>query len=314
MVLTEELHMLHMPVMLGEVVNHLLHAHSMRIFDATVGCGGHARVILEAKSDIELIGVDRDDQALREARMHLADHRRRVHLMKGSYSELDRLLGPFGAVDGVLLDLGLSSMQLDDASRGFSHMNEGPLDMRMGDDGDTAKSMIESVDLEDLSRMLRRYGEVGAARRIARAIKEAASRGDMNTTFDLKRAVESVLRSKSSVGLLSRVFQAVRISVNRELENLQVFLAGILRYVNKNGRLVFISYHSLEDRMVKTFLKRESASCLCPPGLPVCTCGHEATLELLTRRAVKPSRGEIDTNPRSRSARLRAARALGRGE
>jgi 16S rRNA (cytosine1402-N4)-methyltransferase len=204
----------------------------------------------------------------------------------------------------------VSSLQLDTPVRGFSHGKDGPLDMQMSQDGRTAKMLIESADRAEIATVLKRYGEVADAVRIAKAIRYAVDQDAMNTTRDLANAVDSAMRGRSTPTLLSKVFQSIRIAVNDELRNLKKFLEVLIGCLNGNARIVVISYHSLEDRMVKTFFKRESKDCLCPPRAPVCVCRHKATLEVLTRRVVKPSAEEVRRNPRARSARLRAARVL----
>jgi 16S rRNA (cytosine1402-N4)-methyltransferase len=305
--------MSHVPVMVGEVVHYLVYDRTRLVLDGTVGCGGHARAILDACPHVGLVGVDRDPQALRIAKRVLAPYGSRVRLVEGNYTELSRIAGECGTLDGALLDFGVSSLQLGDPLRGFSYLLDGPLDMRMSDTGGTAAALIGRMTEMDLARVLEQYGEVRGASRIARAIKRATATGRLASTSDLKRAVDSALVGKSAPALLSKVFQAIRIAVNGELDNIRDFLGSIFACLNPNARLVFISYHSLEDRMIKDFFKRESAGCICPPGTPVCICGHTASLEVLTRRVVKPSETEVKENPRARSARLRAARVIPRG-
>jgi 16S rRNA (cytosine1402-N4)-methyltransferase len=305
--------MIHTPVMVNETLRCLLHENSRWIMDCTVGGGGHAKAVLDKSSKVSLIGVDRDPEALAGARRLLQEHKGRLRLIEGNYADLGAALADRKTVDGILVDLGVSSLQLDRASRGFGYSQDGPLDMRMGATGQTARSLIENSTAEELARFLKEYGEVRGAARLARSIRQAADRGAMASTFDLRRAVEAALTGKPSPGLLSKVFQGIRIALNRELDNLEAFLDSVPDHLQANGRLVIISYHSLEDRIVKRYLKRESSDCLCPPRVPKCVCGHKATLELLTSRALKPSAGEIADNPRSRSARLRAAKFLGQG-
>jgi 16S rRNA (cytosine1402-N4)-methyltransferase len=296
--------------MVAEVVNHLIYDGSRIVFDGTVGCGGHARAILEANPRVRVVGVDTDAVALFAAGEALAPYAARVRLARASYAEAPRIAGEGGAFDGVLLDLGVSSLQLDDPRRGFSHAKDGPLDMRMSGSGETAAEMIGRTSETELAAILRRFGEVPGAGRIARAIKHAAKNGRLASTADLKRAVGAGVGGRPAPGLLSQVFQALRIAVNGEIDNIRSFLGSVLGCVNANARLVFVCYQSLEDRAIKEFLRRESADCVCPPRVPVCTCGHHASLELTTRRAVKPTAAEIAANPRARSARLRAARVL----
>ncbi len=302
--------MRHIPVMLDEVQRHLIHKRSRLILDATVGCGGHARAILESNPDIELIGVDTDGDAIRITETVLKDFAPRFRLIQGSYTDVPRILGDTEMLDGALLDLGLSSLQLDDASRGFSYLQDGPLDMRMSGDGTPASVFIEQSSEDELCRVLKEYGEMSGARRIARAIKNASERDAMASTFDLKLAVESAMGRWVPPAVLSRVFQAVRVALNGELENISNFLNLITGHMNRDGRLVVISYQSLEDRLVKNFFKAKSARCVCPPSVPVCVCGQVPSLELLTRRVVRPSATEVARNPRSRSARLRAAKVI----
>lgn len=302
--------MSHVPVMAGEVVQYLLYEGSRLVFDGTTGCGRHARAILEASPTVRVIGADTDREALSLAGELLAPYGPRVRLVRASYTDAPRIAAGFGRFDGVLLDLGVSSLQLDDARRGFSYARDGPLDMRMSGSGETAVELIGRTSERELAVMLKRYGEVPSASGIARSIKRRAADGRLASTGDLRRAVEAAGGGRVAPGLLSQVFQAIRIAVNRELDNLRAFIGTIFDCVNPNARLVFVSYQSLEDRVVKEFMKRESEDCVCPPKTPVCVCGHRASLELLTRRAVRPTDVEIAENPRARSARLRAARVL----
>jgi 16S rRNA (cytosine1402-N4)-methyltransferase len=205
-------------------------------------------------------------------------------------------------------------MQLDDPSRGFSYSTDGSLDMRMGTDGTPVREWIAQADAKEITAALRRYGEVRRAKKIARAIKEAADSDSMRSTADLKTAVGRALGARSAPSELSRVFQAFRIQINGELELLDRFLATVLDHVHPGGRIVIVSYHSLEDRAVKSFCKLESTTCVCPPGLPVCSCGHVPRVRVLTRRVVKPSPEEIAANVRARSARLRAVEVIGTRE
>ena len=302
--------MIHTPVMTAEVVEYLVHENSILVVDATVGTGGHTLAILEASTGLSVLGVDRDPQALREAERLLKSFKERVRFVNANYAEFDRFLSPREKPDGVLADLGLSSLQIDERQRGFSYAKDGPLDMQMSSEGPTAKTFLEQTSLRELSGVLKRYGEVSGASRIAREILAGVEKGRMNTTYDLRDAVDSAVRGKSTPALLSKVFQAIRIVINDELQNLARFLGGLVDRLNKNARIVVVSYHSLEDRRVKEFFRRESRDCICPPRTPVCTCHHAATLEILTPRVVRPSPREIEVNPRARSARLRAARVL----
>jgi 16S rRNA (cytosine1402-N4)-methyltransferase len=302
--------MSHVPVMVPEVVHYVVYEESRVVFDGTVGCGGHARAVLETNPRVQLIGVDTDPDALSVAGRLLAPYASRVRLVRASYTEAPRIAGETGPFDGVLLDLGVSSLQLDDSKRGFSYVKDGPLDMRMSGSGESAVEMIARTSENELTGILKRFGEVSGAWRIARSIKHAARNRRLVSTADLGHAVAEAVGGRPAPGLLSQVFQAIRIAVNGELDNIKSFLGSVLGCVNANARLVFVSYQSLEDRAIKEFLKKESVDCVCPPSVPVCNCGHRASLELLTRRAVKPTAAEITANSRARSARLRAARVL----
>ncbi|UCH83426.1 MAG: 16S rRNA (cytosine(1402)-N(4))-methyltransferase RsmH [Candidatus Latescibacterota bacterium] len=300
----------HIPVMIDEVQRYLLHKHSRLILDGTTGCGGHARAILACNPNVELIGVDWDADALDIARNELESFAPRARLIRASYSDVAAYLGATDMLDGALLDLGLSSLQLDLTTRGFGYQKNGPLDMRMSGEGTTAAAFIQTSSGDELRRVLIEYGEVTRAGRIARAIKKASDDDEMSTTFDLKNAVESALGGTASPAMLSRVFQGIRIAVNGELGNINTFLNAVIGRMNEGGRIVVISYQSLEDRLVKNFFKLKSSSCVCPPGVPLCVCGQVPTLKLLTRRVVKPSAAEVASNPRSRSARLRAVQIV----
>ena len=302
--------MQHVPVMAGEVVHYLLHDRSRVVLDGTVGYGGHAEAILRASDAVRLIGVDRDPEAIEGAARRLHGFADRVTLVQGHYSDLGPALAGVGMVDGVLLDLGVSSPQIDDARRGFAHGASGPLDMRMGRGGETAAELLARLNADELARLLKNLGEVRQPRRVARAIRAAVERGEMRTTADLRNAVTGALGRGAPPAELSRVFQAVRIAVNAELDHLRRFLDGVLAALRPGGRLVVLSYHSLEDRMVKEFMRDAARECICPPGVPVCVCGRAPALRLLTRKAVRAGEAETRANPRARSAVLRAAEKL----
>jgi len=300
----------HIPVMAEEVVRCLLHDRSRVVLDGTVGFGGHAEALLRARADLRVIGVDRDPIALEAAGRRLAPYAERVVLVRALYADLDSILASAGKVDGVLLDLGVSSPQIDDAARGFAHGTSGPLDMRMGSEGETAVALLARSDAAEIERWLREYGEVSRPRRLARTIRAAVDAGAMRTTADLRRAVEAALGRATTPADLSRVFQAVRIAVNGELDGLRRFLDRVLDWLHPHGRLVIVSYHSLEDRMVKQFMRDASAACVCPPAVPICVCGRVPRVSVLTRRPLRPGAEELHRNPRARSARLRAAATL----
>jgi 16S rRNA (cytosine1402-N4)-methyltransferase len=301
----------HVPVMVDEVLQYLLHDKSRLVVDGTVGFGGHAEAILNARADISLVGVDRDPAAIAESARRLAHFGNRVRLVQGVYSNFDAVLSNASNVDGILLDLGVSSAQIDERERGFAYGQAGPLDMRMESSGETASALLARADLDTLTGWLRELGEVRQPRRVARAILRARDRGALASTGDLRAAVEESVGRGVMPSELSRVFQALRIVVNDELGHLRRFLDGVLDRLVPGGRLVIISYHSLEDRMVKQFLRDAAAACICPPQVPVCVCGRKPKIRMLTRRALGPRDSEIARNPRSRSAHLRAAEKVG---
>ncbi len=281
--------------------------------DGTLGGGGHARAILERLSpNGRLVGIDRDPEALSQNEASLgADGR--VTLIQGNFGEMERLLAErnLGPVRGILLDLGVSSRHLDDGARGFSFLRPGPLDMRMGPDaGSDAAELVAALSEGELTRIFREYGEEPRARRVARAVVEAREERPILTTERLAFVVERALGRKSGKHPATRVFQALRIAVNRELEALDAFLASFERMLEPGGRVAVISYHSLEDRRVKTALREREPRCICPPRAPRCTCGLPGTFRPVVRKAIRPEAEEIAANPRARSARLRVAEKL----
>jgi len=278
--------------------------------DATLGAGGHARALLEAGPGIRLLGLDRDPDAVSLARERLADFGDRVEVVQANFGDLAASLEGYPAPDGILADLGLSSMQLERAERGFSFRRDGPLDMRMSRKGRSAADVVANASSEELSRIFFEYGEERMAIKIARAILEERSRGPITTTRQLSRIVAGVKGDREKIDPATRVFQALRIEVNEELQSLSRFLAYAVEKLNAGGRLSIISYHSLEDRMVKETFRRESGICLCPKKLPVCVCGARRALVVLTRRPIRSSDAEVAANPRSRSARLRGAQKV----
>ena len=278
--------------------------------DGTVGGGGHAEAILESSApDGRLLGLDRDPGALEAAGERLARFGGRAVLRHGSFARLAALAEGFAPADGVLLDLGLSSLQLADPARGFAFSREGPLDMRFDPTapGPTAADLVNGLPVKELAALLYRYGEERQAGRIAEAIVAARP---LETTRQLAEVIERAVGRRGRIHPATRTFQALRIAVNKELEALEAALPQAVDLLRPGGRLVVISFHSLEDRIVKRFLRRESRDCICPPETPVCTCGHTAQLRLLTRKPVRPDPEEVERNPRARSARLRAAERI----
>lgn len=302
----------HVPVLFTEVLDWLQPAPGGRYIDATLGLGGHAAGILERSApDGRLLGIDRDPQALKLAQQRLAAFGERVMIRCASFTDLLSVAreAGFDQVNGILFDLGVSSLQLDNAQRGFSFRASGPLDMRMGPDAEhDAAELVNTLPEEELARIIYEFGEERHARRIARAICSARPFHD---TSSLAAVVARAAGPSGKIHPATRTFQALRIAVNDELGALQRALPQAVTCLAPYGRLVVISFHSLEDRIVKQFMQREMRNCICPPEMPVCTCGHRATLQLGTRKPVKASEDEVARNPRSRSARLRAAIKLG---
>ena len=304
----------HEPVMLDEAFEFLAPRPGARFIDATVGLGGHAEALLEAaQPGGRLLGIDLDPGALALARARLARFGDAAVLVHGHYRDIAELALAHGfpRVDGVLFDLGVSSLQLDAPGRGFSFQRDEALDMRMDPEApDTAASIVNTYSERELADLIYRYGEERRSRQIARAI---VARRPLRTTGDLVNAIEQAVGRgrERRIHPATQTFQALRIATNRELDFLGQSLSaacGLLAGVG--ARLVVIAFHSLEDRIVKDFLRRESTDCVCPPGTPVCVCGHIATLRLLTRRVRRPGEAELARNPRARSARLRAAELI----
>jgi len=298
----------HIPVLLEKVVEGLAVKPGGLYIDATVGEGGHAEAILEASfPDGCLLGIDVDDEALKKAAERLARFKGRVALVKANYRDLASIARREGffQVDGILFDLGFAFFQVEDPQRGFSFYLNGPLDMRSDRSGKTsAYHIVNRIPEEELADIIWKYGEEPKARRIAKAIAQARP---IRSTLELARIVEQVVGSGGKIHPATRVFQAIRIAVNQELDNLKEALPQAVELLKPGGRLAVISFHSLEDRIVKEFFRQESRDCICPPEMPVCVCGHKATLKVITQKPITPSPEEVEANPRSRSAKLRIA-------
>ena len=301
----------HQPVLYHEIIHALQPKNAGHYVDGTLGAGGHARGILEACTpEGRLLGLDVDPQALALARENLAPYGQRARLLQASYDSLAETLRELGwkKVDGILLDLGLSSMQLDTPERGFSFQQDAPLDMRFDPASPTsAADLVNSLPQDDLADLIYRYGEERASRRIAQAIVKARP---LRTTRQLAAAIEAVSPRKGHIHPATKTFQALRIAVNEELDRVENVLPQAVAALKSGGRLAIISFHSLEDRIVKEYFRRESRDCICPPRQPVCTCGHKATLKEITRKPITPGEAESAANPRSRSAKLRIAEKL----
>ena len=309
-------HSSHRPVLLRETIE-LLGAERGGLFvDCTVGLGGHSEAILQASSDAQVLGIDRDEEALELARQRMAQYGSRFRAVHADFRELTRVLATakVSHVRGILADLGVSSLQLDSPSRGFSFRHEAPLDMRMDmSRGETAAELLGRLSEVEIARLIFEYGEEPRSRRIARAIVLRRERGEpVKTTTELANLVERAIGAgkKRRIHPATRTFQALRIAVNAELENLDRFISEAVDHLEPDGRLAVISFHSLEDRIVKRTLLKLSGRCQCPPRLPKCICGATKAVEILTRRPIVPTEAEIESNPRARSAKLRGARKI----
>jgi 16S rRNA (cytosine1402-N4)-methyltransferase len=299
----------HQPVLLEEVVQGLAVQPGGRYVDGTLGGGGHAVAILEhASPGGQLLGLDADPEAIAIARERLSGYGKAALLVNDNFANIGSVCQSYGfaPVHGILLDLGLSSYQLESDARGFSFQRNSALDMRFSPYQEcTADGIVNCLPEADLAGLIYKYGEETRSRRIARRI---VLERPIRTTLQLARTIElAVGGRRGRIHPATKTFQALRIAVNRELEHLETALEQSLALLGAGGRLAVISYHSLEDRIVKQFLRRESTDCLCPPATPVCNCGHTATLRLVNRKAIKPSEDEVRRNPRSRSARFRVA-------
>jgi 16S rRNA (cytosine1402-N4)-methyltransferase len=302
----------HVPVLYSAVLAHLALKPGDYVIDGTLGGAGHAVGLLQATApDGRLLGLDRDPEAVARAQERLARFGQRAILVQSSFRDLRAVAGKhhFVPVDGVLLDLGVSSYQLASPERGFSFVKDGPLDMRFDPTrGPTAAELVNDLPIEELAEILYRFGEEKQSRRIARAI--AAAR-PLSTTGELAQVIAQAVRGRRGrIHPATKSFQALRIAVNDELGALEDVLPQVLELLRPGGRLAVISFHSLEDRLVKQYFRREAKDCICPPEQPVCTCEHRATLRIVTRRPVGPDENEVAQNPRSRSARLRVAERL----
>ena len=302
----------HVPVLYQAVLDGLEVRPGGRYIDATVGGGGHSAGILASSAPTgHLLALDRDPAAVAAARRRLFSWGARVSLVHSSFARLAEVARAreFIPVDGILIDLGLSSLQLSDAARGFAFTLDGPLDMRFDPTQDTpsAAELVNDLSPDDLATLFFRYGEEKQARRIARAI---VAERPLQTTGELAAVVERTVGRRGRIHPATRTFQALRIAVNDELGALEAALPQALEVLCAGGRLAVISFHSLEDRQVKQFMRRESRDCICPPEAPACVCDHRAKLRLVSRKPIRPTEEEIASNPRARSAKLRVAERL----
>lgn len=308
----------HVPVLLDAVLDALrvTDLPAGQFVDGTLGAGGHAAAVLAAAPDARLLGLDRDPVALVLAQERLAPFGARATIRHASYTEMGEWVPEWtggGGVDGILLDLGISSMQIDDPARGFAFMQDGPLDMRFdpASGGTTAADIVNTWDPDEIADILFQYGEERNSRRIARAIEAARP---LHTTRELAGVVAGAQRGPhQKIHPATRTFQALRIAVNDELDAVERVLPRAIDLLRPGGRLAVISFHSLEDRIVKQTFKLEATDCICPPHQPVCTCGHRARVRLITRKPVEATDAETAQNPRSRSARLRVVERIAPG-
>ena len=300
---------IHTPVLLSETLEALQVQPGKHYIDCTLGSGGHAQAILEViQTNGQLLGVDADPEAVEIARTRLAKYAESTIIVNDNFANLENICreNNFLPVHGILFDLGISSMQLDISERGFSFQREGPLDMRFNSTQKlTAADIVNTFPEDKLGQLIRTYGEEHYSQRIARHI---VKNRPISNTLQLALPIEKAIGSRRGrIHPATKTFLSLRISVNRELENLATALKQTINCLDHGGRLVVISYHSLEDRLVKQFMMRETKGCLCPPSAPVCQCDHTPRLKIISRKVVIPSLNETKSNPRSRSAKLRAA-------
>jgi len=307
---------MHVPVLLNEVIEYLSLQPGAKVIDCNVGSGGHAKKILTKLGlSGRLLGIDRDAMAIKTAAKQLSRYQKQLDLVQANFDNLSEiaLAHDFTDVNGILFDLGLSSMQLDAEGRGFSWRRDEPLDMRMDQgQGLSAAELIKDSSENDLVKIFSEYGEVRFAKSLARAIVAARQTHRLDSTQQLADLIADVApsRSRGRVNPATQAFQALRIAVNDELNQLKRALPQALHLLKPGGRLVVISFHSLEDRIVKNFFRQESKDCVCSDELPVCRCDHRQQLKILNKKPVIPKESEIKINPRSRSAKLRVAEKL----
>ncbi len=312
-----EIENLHRPVMLREVLEVLDAGRGGVFIDATLGLGGHSEAILDANSDVSLIGIDQDRDAINRAGEKLKRFGERAKIFEGNFSQISLIAARAGTskVDGILADLGVSSLQLDTPERGFSFRFDSALDMRMnpGSGGPTAAELLETLDQDEIANIIYKYGEERASRKIAKWIVEKRELGQpIETTFQLADLVRRAVprKPKDKIDPATRTFQALRIAVNDELDILEAFISDSVELLKTNGALAIITFHSLEDRIVKHAFQKLAGKCQCPPRIPQCVCGAETKVEVMTRKPIRAAEAENLENPRARSAKLRACRKL----
>lgn len=304
----------HIPVLTDRIVELLVSNPNGCYVDGTLGGAGHARAILE-RLDLSgsLVGFDKDQQALKASLHTLGKFVNRVSFVHGDFMQMTKGLMSLDidTVDGILLDLGVSSHQIDTADRGFSYMQDGPLDMRMDSSKSmTAHTIVNEAAASELERIFQKYGEERLARPIARDIVKARQDGPIDSTLQLVGIIKQSVRRGPLYKSCARIFQAIRIAVNGEIDSLSQGVTDAVDLLRSGGRMVVLTYHSLEDRAVKHTFRDLARSCICPPGIPQCICEHEAKVRVITRRPLYPSSEEISANPRARSAKLRCVERL----
>ena len=302
----------HESVLEGEVIQNFNLLEGSLIVDGTLGDGGHTELLLKNTTSVRVLGIDRDMRAIERAEKRLAPFRDRITLVHGNFGDIKTILKKANVmnVDGLLLDLGVSSPQLDSPNRGFSFMRNGPLDMRMDSSQKiTAADLLIELPDEKLVSVIKEYGEERFSKRIVRAIRQAQKQSAIKTTLQLSNIISSVIHAsrQTKIHPATRTFQALRIAVNGELEHIKKALRDSVDILQESARVIVISFHSLEDRIVKNFFKTEEKGCVCPPKIPVCSCGHKQRLKIITRKPIIPAVEEVRRNSRASSAKLRVA-------
>lgn len=307
----------HIPVMTQEVIDNLITSKDGLYVDATLGLGGHTKSILEnTKNQARMICLDVDEEAITIAGKNLSKHKSNIIFRNSNFSEIDRVLFDLeiGEVDGIVADLGMSSFQLDASQRGFSFIRDEQLDMRM--DARlrfTAFDLVNEMSVDEISKVLKVYGEERWSRRIAKRIVQRREEKTISTSAELANLIHEAIPKKfhpARIHPATKTFQALRIAVNHELDNIEEFIGKAIPFLKKGGKLVIISFHSLEDRLVKTLFQNLSSPCICPRDLPMCGCGKKSELKIITRSPLVPTETEVADNPRSRSAKLRVGEKL----
>lgn len=306
----------HISVLMEESIRSLKIKEDGIYVDGTLGGGGHSLRILESLTSGRLVGIDQDDNAIKKAREVLKDHKDKLTIVKGNYFNIDDILDKLeiDKIDGMILDIGVSSHQLDEEDRGFSYNKDAPLDMRMDQNSNfSAWNVVNEYSLEELDRVLFDYGEERWAKRISEFIVAEREKAPINTTLELVDIIKKAIPKKVRQDMKHpgrRTFQGIRIEVNKELDVLEGAIPKIVNRLNKGGRLSIITFHSLEDRIVKNVFRDLNTSCICPIELPFCSCDKEKEIKIITRKPIVPSPEEVDRNPRARSSKLRVAEKI----